>query len=420
VFEKLEFPFPGSSKMIFAPRIRLFVVLLSCLSLIPVQVSAAEFDQDKLDLLRGAMQKYVDNKTVAGATVAIGSREGIVAAEAIGSLNLEQKLTMPVDALFRIASMTKPITAMAIMMLVDDGKLSVDDPVEKHLSEFKGQMIFDSKTGDKIALRKPTRPIQIRDLLTHTSGLPGGFPEGISDLYFRRHLTLGEAVAISSQRPLDFEPGTKWSYCNAGIDTLGRIVEVASGISFEEFLEQRIFFPLGMFDTTFYPNDEQLQRLAALYESKDGELRATGFQLIGPTKTAKHPIPAGGLYSTLHDLGHLYRLMLTGGAVGELRLLSKKSVEEMTRIQIGDLSGGFTSGVSMGFGWQVTRKPEGVHSMLSAGSYGHGGAFGTQAWIDPGHDLFVILLIQRSGIPNADASDMRRDLQQVAVDAVIK
>lgn len=310
--------------MNLAPWNRFFVLLFSCLVSISIQAVAAEFDQDKLELLRESMQKYVDNKTVAGATVGIGSREGLVVAEAIGSLNLEQKVRMPVDALFRIASMTKPVTAMAIMMLVDDEKLSVDDPVEKHLSEFKGQMIFDSKAGDKITLRKPSRPIQIRDLLTHTSGLPGGFPEGLSDLYFRRHLTLGEAVAISSQRPLDFEPGTKWSYCNAGIDTLGRIVEVASGMAFEEFLKQRIFFPLGMFDTTFYPNDEQLQRLAALYELKDGELRATGFQLIGPTKTAKHPIPAGGLYSTLHDLGHLYRLMLTGGRGWRIAFAVKK------------------------------------------------------------------------------------------------
>ena len=113
-------------------------------------------------------------------------------------------------------------------------------------------------------------------------------------------------------------------------------------------------------------------------------------------------------------------MMLTRGAIGELRLLSEKSVDEMTRIQIGDLSGGFTPGVSMGFGWQVTRKPEGVHSMMSAGSFGHGGAFGTQGWIDPVQDFFVILLIQRTGMPNADASDIRRDLQQVAVDALKK
>ena len=378
----------------------------------------AEFDHEKLDQLRPALQKYVDNHTVAGVVAAIGSREGIIASEALGSLNREQKLAMPVDAVFRIASMTKPITAIAIMMLVDEGRLSVDDPVEKHLLEFKGQLLIESKEGEKVVLKKPARAILIRDLLTHTSGLPGGFPPGISDLYFRRQLSLGEAVAISSQRPLEFEPGTKWAYCNAGIDTLGRIVEVVSGMPFEQFLEKRLFFPLGMFDTTFYPNDEQLQRLAALYENKEGKLNPTGFQLIGPTKNARHPIPAGGLFSTAHDLGHLYRLMLTRGAIGELRLLSEKSVDEMTKLQIGELAGGFTPGVSMGFGWQVTRKPEGVHEMLSAGSFGHGGAFGTQGWIDPVKDVFVILLIQRTGMPNADASDIRRDLQQVAADAL--
>ena len=378
----------------------------------------AEFDHEKLDQLRPALQKYVDNHTVAGVVAAIGSREGIISLEALGSLNREQKLAMPVDAVFRIASMTKPITAIAIMMLVDEGKLSVDDPVEKHLLEFKGQLLIESKEGEKVVLKKPARAILIRDLLTHTSGLPGGFPPGISDLYFRRQLSLGEAVAISSQRPLEFEPGTKWAYCNAGIDTLGRIVEVVSGMPFEQFLEKRLFFPLGMFDTTFYPNDEQLQRLAALYENKEGKLNPTGFQLIGPTKNARHPIPAGGLFSTAHDLGHLYRLMLTRGAIGELRLLSEKSVDEMTKLQIGELAGGFTPGVSMGFGWQVTRKPEGVHEMLSAGSFGHGGAFGTQGWIDPVKDVFVILLIQRTGMPNADASDIRRDLQQVAADAL--
>lgn len=407
-------PFTG-----FSRRIALLMLVVSVCTM-PATARSAEFDQDKLDTLREVIQKYVDNKTIAGATVGIGSREGIVAAEAVGSLNLEQRLTMPLDAMFRIASMTKPITAMAVMMLVDEGKLSVDDPIEKHLPEFKGQLMFESKDGDKVILKKPSRPITVRDLLTHTSGLPGGFPEGITDLYFRRHLTLGEAVAISSQRPLEFEPGSKWAYCNAGIDALGRVVETVSGMGFEEFLEHRIFLPLGMFDTTFYPNDEQLQRVASLYEVKDGELRPTGYQLIGPSRTAKHPIPAGGLFSTLQDLGQLYRLMLTRGAVGELRLLSEKSVNEMTRIQIGDLIGGFTPGVSMGYGWQVTRKPEGVHSMMSPGTYGHGGAFGTQGWIDPGQDLFVILLIARTGIPNADASDLRRDLQQVAVDALVK
>ena len=396
------------------------ILLLILLNRTPHPLSAAEFDQEKLEGLRATIQKFVDNKTVAGAVAAIGSREGIVVSEAVGNLNREQKLPMPAEAVFRIASMTKPITAIAVMMLVDEGKLSVDDNVEKYLPEFKKQMLVESSTAGKVTLKPPARPITIRDLLTHTSGLPGAYPVGIADLYVTRHLTLGESVAISSQRPLEFEPGTKWAYCNSGIDALGHIVEVVSGTSFEEFLERRLFLPLGMFDTTFYPNDEQLQRLAALYETKEGELRPVGFQLLGPTKNARHPIPAGGLYSTVHDLGHLYRLMLTQGAIGELRLLSEKSVHEMTRIQIGELAGGFTPGVSMGLGWQVTRKPEGVHAMMSAGTFGHGGAFGTQGWIDPGQDLFVILLIQQSGLPNADASEIRRDLQKVAVDALVR
>ena len=404
-------------------RRQFFGLGLTCVVLLVARTSvnwAAEFDETKLEDLRPKLEEYVNKKVVAGAVVAFGNHDGLIGIEAVGLQNREQNLQMRPNAVFRIASMTKPMTALAIMILADDGKLSVDDPVEKHLPEFKGQMIVDSrgKEAGTITLKKPSRPITLRDLLTHTSGLPGGFPDGIADLYFKRQLTLGEAVAISSQRPLDFEPGTKWSYCNAGIDTLGRVVEVVSGETFELFLYNRVFAPLGMHDTTFYPADDQLARLAGLYEAKDGELRNVGYQLLGPTKAAKHPIPAGGLYSTAEDLARLYQVMLLRGIIGELRIVSEKSVAEMTKNQTGELAAGFTSNVGMGFGWQVTRKPEGVHAMLSSGTYGHGGAFGTQGWIDPGKDLFVILLIQRVGLGNGDASDIRREVQQIIVDAI--
>jgi CubicO group peptidase (beta-lactamase class C family) len=383
-------------------------------------VYAAEFDMVKLQKLRFTLQEYVDKKVVAGAVVAVGTHRGLANFSWAGHQNRDQDLPMLPNATFRIASMTKPVTALAVMILVDDGKLSVEDPVEKHLPEFKGQLIVSSRDNEAatVTLKKPSRPITVRDLLTHTSGLPGGFPEGISDLYFRRQLTLGEAVAISSQRPLDFEPGTKWAYCNAGIDTLGRIVEVVSGVPFEAFLEHRVFGPLGMRDTTFHPNPDQLARLAGLYDLKDGKLQHVAYQLLGPAEGAKHPIPAGGLYSTAEDLARLYQVMLLRGAIGELRIVSEKSVAEMTKNQTGDLAAGFTPNVGMGFGWQVTRKPEGVHAMLSSGSYGHGGAFGTQGWIDPGRDFFVILLFQRLGMANGDASDIRRDVQQLVVDAI--
>ena len=379
---------------------------------------AAEFDGQKLAAIQPRMQQFVDEGTVAGAVTVVGNAQGIVHHEAVGFQSLESKQPMSKDSLFRIASMTKPITAIGIMILQDEGKLSVEDPVEKHLPEFKGQMLVEKREGDRVTLKKPPRPITIRDLLTHTSGLPGGFPAGYSDLYFTRQHTLKEVTLAQSQRPLDFEPGTKWAYCNAGIDTLGRIIEVISGQKYEDFLAKHVFEPLGMKDTAFYPDAKQLTRLAGLYGQKEGKLQFADYVLIGPTKNAKHPIPAGGLFSTAGDLARLYQAMLGGGKLGESKILSPESVKQMTQLQTGDIPCGFTPGMGFGFGWAVVKEPQGVHAMLSKGTYGHGGAFGTQAWIDPEQQFFVILLIQRTGLPNADASELRRELQALTVSAI--
>jgi CubicO group peptidase (beta-lactamase class C family) len=253
--------------------------------------------------------------------------------------------------------------------------------------------------------------------LTHTSGLPG-YPPGLSDLYSKRDRTLAEGVLAVSQQPLQFEPGSKWAYCNSGMDTLGRIIEVVSGQSYESFLKQRVFDPLGMVDTTFYPTAEQLAHVATTYNRKDDRLIASGPGVIGPTPQAKFPIPAGGLYSTGADLAKLYQLMLGRGALRDRRILSEASVAAMTQVQTGDLACGFVQGMSFGFGWAVVKQPEGVTAMLSPGTFGHGGAFGTQGWIDPQRGVFYILLIQRVGLPNGDASDMRREFQAVAAAAI--
>jgi CubicO group peptidase (beta-lactamase class C family) len=393
------------------------------LALFATSASAADFDFAKLEAIAPRMQQFVDEGVIAGAVTVVGNAQGIQRLDAVGYQNLESKEPMPKNAVFRIASMTKPITAIGIMALQDEGKLSVEDPVEKHLPEFKGQMQLVKKDDGTLTLVKPERPITIRDLLTHTSGLPGGFPAGYSDLYFTRQHTLKEATLAQSQRPLDFEPGSKWAYCNAGIDTLGRIIEVASGQSFEDFLRERIFEPLDMDDTTFYPSDEQLSRLAGLYGQKEGKLVFADYQLIGPTKDAKHPIPAGGLFSTGPDLANLYQAMLHNGwhgvtKAGDKRILSEAAAKQMTALQTGDLQCGFTPGMGFGFGWAVIKEPQGVHAMLSQGTYGHGGAFGTQAWVDPEQGLFVILLIQRTGLPNADGSDLRKELQRLTVEAI--
>ena len=391
----------------------------------PETCSAAGFDDAKLAAIASRMQQFVDDGTIAGAVTVVGNAGGIVHLEAVGFQNLESKQLMPRNAVFRIASMTKPITAIGIMILQDAGKLSVEDPVERHLPEFKGQMLVESREGDRVVLKKPPRPITIRDLLTHTSGLPGGFPAGYSDLYFTRHLTLKEATLAQSQRPLDFEPGSKWSYCNAGIDALGRIIEVTSGQSYEDFLRARVFAPLEMNDTAFYPTEDQLSRLAGLYGKKEDKLAFAEYVLIGPTNGARHPIPAGGLFSTGGDLAKLYQAMINGGIYditkeGEKRILSEGAAKQMTALQTGDLQCGFTPGMGFGFGWAVIKEPQGVHAMLSKGTYGHGGAFGTQAWIDPAQNLFVILLIQRTGLPNADGSELRKELQRLTVEAIRK
>src|SRR5262245_23456751 len=380
--------------------------------------AAAQFDKQKLSAIAPRIQQFVDEGTIAGAVTVVGNSLGIVHHEAVGLQNLETKRPLAKDALFRIASMTKPITAIGIMQLQEEGKLSVEDPVEKHLPEFKGQMMIESKEGDKIILKKPPRPITIRDLLTHTSGLPGGFPPGLSDLYLNRNYSLAEATMIQSQRPLDFQPGSKWAYCNAGIDTLGRIIEVKSGQKYEDYLTARIFKPLGMTDTTIYPDEKQLTRLAGLYGQKDGKLYFADYVLIGPTKNARHPIPAGGLFSTGADLAKLYQAMLNKGRFGDNRILSEESVKAMTQLQTGELVCGFVPGMGFGFGWAVVKEPQGITEMLSKGTFGHGGAFGTQAWIDPQKALFIVLLIQRTGLANSDGSDVRRELQRLAAAAV--
>lgn len=377
----------------------------------------AELDAAKLAAIRPRMQQFVDQGEVAGAVTLVGRHDRIVSLEAVGFQDLEAKRPMRTDSIFRIASMTKPITAIGIMILVDEGKLAIDDTVEKYLPEFRGQQLA-VKTNNTVTLKSPSRPITLKDLLTHTSGMAGGLPRNPEGLYSKRDLTLAEAVRIYAKEPLEFEPGTKWAYCNIGIDTLGRIIEVVSGESYEAFLKKRVFDPLGMVDTTFYPSPAQADRIAVTYRKEQGKLVASKADILGPPAGAKFPIPAGGLFSTATDLLKVYQMMLNRGELGGKRILSPASVQTMTQVHTGELTAGFTSGVGFGLGWGVVRTPVDVTAMLSPGTFGHGGAFGTQGWIDPDKDLIFILLIQRIGLPGGDGNELRRELQRIAVSAL--
>jgi CubicO group peptidase (beta-lactamase class C family) len=365
-----------------------------------------------------SLQPFVDDQTLPGAVTLVVGKDGILSLETLGKADLASGRPMTEDTLFWIASMTKPMTAMGVMMLVEEGKLALDDPVEKYLPEFKGQRVQTEKRGDRLVLEKPSRPITLKDLFTHTSGLVGKSPLDGEALDV---LTLKEAVITYALSPLQEQPGTKWQYCNPGINTLGRLIEVASGQSYAEFMQERFFTPLGMKDTTFWPTGEQLSRLATSYKNKKKDepgLEATTVRyLTTPLSDRKRmPLAAGGLFSTGRDLAKMYQMILNGGELDGKRYLKTATLKEMTTNQTGEMKVSFTPGMHMGLGFHIVHEPQGVTAALSPGSYGHGGAYGTQAWIDPVRGLGIVLLIQRAGLPNSDGSEIRSAVQKAAVD----
>lgn len=353
-----------------------------------------------------AMARFIDDHEIAGAVILVADGNRILYLNATGLADLEEKRPMSPDTIFWIASMTKPVTSTAVMMLQDEGKLSVDDPVEKYLPEFK-----DLKTADG----EPAK-ITIRHLLTHTSGLAE-----ISSEQAKNAKTLADVIPLYVAKPVNFTPGSKWVYCQSSINTAGRIVEIVSGKPFADFLDERLFRPLGMKDTTFYLTDDQLPRLATPYRKNGDKLeKAENFILLGKSPTSRDRFPAanGGLFSTAPDYVRFCQMVLNGGELDGRRYLKRENVELMTTVQTGDLKTGFTEGNGWGLGWCVVRQPQGVTAMLSPGTFGHGGAFGTQAWIDPKQQRIYLLMVQRANFPNADNSDVRRVFQETAAAAL--
>ena len=358
--------------------------------------------------VRVVMNGFVADKVIAGSVTAVATKSDILSLETTGFADLEKKTTMPTDAMFWIASMTKPMAAVCLLQLQEAGKLSIEDPVEKHLPEVAGQWMIESRAKGKLTLKKPNRAITIRDLLTHTSGLANMNSP-------RAESTLAELTMAYSKTPLQFEPGSRWSYSNAGINVLGRIVEVVSGTPFAEFLQARVLDPCGMKDTTFWPTPAQAKRIATSYRpDAAGQLQPVEvyFTKGGLSNRKRTPFPAGGLYSTAADVTRFYQMMLNGGTFKGQRVLQKKTVALMTRTQTGDIKTGFVDGMSWGLGFQVVKTPQGVTASLSAGTYGHGGAYATQSWADPKTGRIVVLMIQRAGFRNGDNSPVRKAFQE--------
>jgi CubicO group peptidase (beta-lactamase class C family) len=350
-----------------------------------------------------AMQRFIADKTVAGTVTLVSVGDKITEFDALGMADIEAGHAMQKDSIFQIMSMTKPFTAIGIMMLAEEGKLALRDPVEQYLPEFQGQQVVSNVGPDAARLRTPEHPITIRDLMTHTAGIQDyPAPAAIHDYPQLMNVPLDEVVRHLAKTPLLFQPGTQWSYSSPGIEILGRLIEVCSGKKYEDFISERILKPLGMKDTFFYPPADKIARIAMVYAQKDGKLvRAPGSILAGdPTKYRKgavFPAPGWGLYSTAEDLLRLYRMMLNHGAYEGRRYLSPFSVHLMTEAHTTGIHPvGWMRGADYGLAWEVVTEPLGELAGHNKGSYGHGGAFGTQGWIDPTSGVISILLIQRS------------------------
>jgi CubicO group peptidase (beta-lactamase class C family) len=352
--------------------------------------SPVSADEPAPKSIAAALQPFVDEQALAGAVALVADREKVLTVETVGYADVGKKQKMTPDALFWIASQSKPITAAALMILVDEGKVKLGDPVEKYLPEFHGQWRVVEKEKDRMVLGRPRHPITVREILSHTSGLP--FSSALEQPTLDA-LPLQVAVRSYAMTPLLFEPGSKYQYSNAGINTAGRIIEVVSGMAYEDFLDKRLFGPLGMKDTTFWPSDEQLKRLAKSYrpgKDRTGLVETPIGQLKYPLSDRhRQPMPAGGLFSTAADLVPFCQMVLNGGVHNGKRYLSESAVKEMTSKQTGE-------GVkdSYGLGWSV-----------GDGSFGHGGAHSTNMSVDSKRGLITIFLVQHAGFPkNGDRS----------------
>ena len=322
------------------------------------------------------------NVNLAGAVVAVATRDRVLDLEAVGYADLEARKPMASDAEFWIASESKAMTAAALMMLVDEGKVSVEAPVERYLPEFKDLRVNVKAHDGSVTLVPADHPILVREILSHTSGLAFSSPTETPTLDLG---TLEERVRSYARMPLNAQPGTKYAYSNEGINTAGRIIEVLSGLPYEKFMKDRLFTPLGMTDTTFRPNQEQIKRLAISYrQSADKTMlvRTTIDQLKYPLDGPdRYPMPAGGLISTAGDEVKFCQMLLNNGEAGGIRYLSEDAVRQMTTRQSGP-----NTDVSYGFGWKV-----------SESAYSHSGAYSTNVLVEPGIGMIAIFMVQQSG-----------------------
>jgi CubicO group peptidase (beta-lactamase class C family) len=416
--------------MIRTSNILLFIALLlgSCDSTQKIQTSwqkkpltigkpeSQGFSSERLRRIDLLFHEFVEQHKIAGATALIARRGKIVYYRSNGYSDLENQIPLEKDAIFRIASQTKAITSVAVMMLYEEGRISLNNPISMFLPEFRHPQVITTfnKKDSSYTYQAAKREVTIHDLLTHTSGYcyPGSGGEALNAIYSKLKIVNGVPDAISSLKkemqkialaPLAHEPGEKFSY-GLSTDILGYMVETLSGQSLENFLRTRIFDPLGMTDTYFQLPEEKYARLLPLYQDAingDGIQKSTGKYIDYPMRKGVYYSGGGGLSSTALDYSKFLQMLLNEGEYNGIRLLSRKTIGMMRVNQIGTLGSGSiyipNSNDKFGLGFEVVTLPGKALVPISEGSFGWGGAFGSLYWIDPGEDLIVQLVIQKTG-----------------------
>ena len=365
------------------------------------------FSSARLSRIGPVMQRYVDENKLAG-IITMAARGGKVAhLEKFGMMDIEADKPMEFDTIFRIYSMTKPITSVAVLMLHEEARFHLSDPVSRFIPGFGDVKVFVKKTDSGLELADLEREITIRDLLTHTAGLSYGFEASsyVDSLYAKLvwsrreqepQATLAEVIEALTRVPLVYQPGTRFQYSIA-TDVLGYLVQVVSRIPFGAFLKQRIFEPLGMVDTGFHVPENKIERFAANYSPAE----AGGLALLDAPATSRFAKPTafpsggGGLLSTAPDYTRFAQMLLNKGEYAGVRLLGRKTIELMTTDHLPDELHVFEDGSrGFGLGVGVLRDLGRSQALGSVGTYGWGGAANTDFWIDPKEDLIGLLMLQ--------------------------
>jgi CubicO group peptidase (beta-lactamase class C family) len=377
---------------------------------------------ERLGRITAAVRQHIEAGDVAGVVTLVARRGRIVHHDAQGMRNIETKTAMAKDDIFRLASMSKPVTGAAVMMLIEEGKLRLGDPVSRFIPEFRNPKVAVERSGRRGGANgapaydviSAQREITIRDLLTHTSGLVSGGLGAAAAPMRTPTDTLASYVPKLGAVPLDFQPGTLWRYSgSAGFDVLSRIVEIVSGQTFDVFLEQRLFDPLGMKDTGFVMDAVREARIPTLYQRGAGGLQAQSRQ-----SATTYFSGAGGLMASAEDYLQFAQMMLDGGALNGTRFLGPRSVALMTANHTGDMVNGQFGrpprGMGFGLSVQVVEDPVAADLRVSKGSYGWAGGTGVSFWIEPEEQLVSIFFIQGSG--GSTRPDVEHAVRQAIVD----